>query len=123
MGFIIISGITGFLAKDNLKVIFLICTFIFVICLCLAFSFPEDKKTENNKTKQTVWLVLKNPRLLLLYAVAVVVNATVSIQGAFFGIYFVNTLGFSTSLLGIQAMLRLVMEIQMCIRDRGYCEY
>ena len=112
IGLIIACVVGGALAQIHRSLPYLLCSGGCVLAFFFLLSVQNPSR-QFSTSKSTGYLkkIFSNHRLVVLYILAIAVNSAVSVQGAFFSIYFVNELGFPSSLLGIQAALRILMEI------------
>ena len=112
LGFMLISFLSGYMADMGLNIVFIVTALIHALTFFLFLPIDKIEGKDHKKNSFRLFnFIFHTPQLLSLYFITIFLNMAISIQGAFFSIYFIEELNFSTKLLGLQAMLRPVLEI------------
>jgi PPP family 3-phenylpropionic acid transporter len=112
IGFMLISFLSGYIVILGINAIFITAALIHLLTFFILLFIDKVEGKNHKKDKFNLFsFIFHTPQLLSLYFIAVFVNIAVSVQGAFYSIYFIENLKYSPEMLGVQAMLRPILEI------------
>ncbi|HHW31399.1 MAG TPA: MFS transporter [Clostridiaceae bacterium] len=109
-GYSLVAILSGIVLKNNLSWMFLIYAIILMLNFAMVFKLPVVEGHQHGDKKVSLWVLLKNKRLVLMLAFGLIIQSTLGFYFSFFSIYF-EELGGDSALLGWAMSVSALAEI------------
>jgi MFS transporter, PPP family, 3-phenylpropionic acid transporter len=110
IGFAMMSVVFGFVAKNNIKSIFVVYSVVMLLTLLICTQLPKVKGHQSGRNKVSIFVLLKHRKLMLFMLLNFLVQITLGYYYTFFPIYF-NQLGADNGLLGWSMLVSAMSEL------------
>jgi PPP family 3-phenylpropionic acid transporter len=121
IGFAMMSVVFGMIAKRNINSIFIVYTIVMLITLLICTLLPKIKGHQNNRNKVSIFVLLKNRKLMLFMTLNFIIQITLGYYYSFFPIYF-NQLGADNGLLGWSMLVSAMSELPFLLYGHKFIQ-
>lgn len=110
IGFALMSMVFGFIARQHIRMIFVVYALIMLASILLLTRFPKVSGHQSGGSKVKIWVLLKHRRLMIYLALNFFLQVTLGYYYTFFPVYF-RSLGGDNSLLGWAMVISSLSEV------------
>lgn len=110
LGFIIVAILAGFMTKNSIGSIFILCIFLFLLTLIPTYMIPVIPGHLSKKSKLSLLTLLRNRKIMVIMFFVLITHSFIGFYNIFFPIFFKH-LGSDNTLVGISLAVAAISEI------------